>query len=84
MGTRIKDESRKVLAALDKAGDYFIAARGGAGGKGNNFYLSNEERAPNVAETGGQGEQSVLGLELKTIAHVGLVRGLTPDSVNCD
>lgn len=34
----------------------FIAARGGCGGHGNNFYLSNLMRKPVKAETGGRGE----------------------------
>lgn len=63
----------KVVADLSENGDLFVAARGGAGGKGNHFFLSNENRQPRVAEQGGEGEQQVYCLEMKTIAHVGLV-----------
>jgi len=51
----------------------FIAARGGAGGHGNRFYLSNEHRAPAVAEEGAYGEKIVYSVELRTMANVGLV-----------
>lgn len=35
----------------------FIAARGGVGGRGNQFYVSNEVRKPFKAEYGGEGEE---------------------------
>lgn len=38
-------------------GEIFIAARGGAGGHGNHFYLSNAVRKPMKAEYGGKGEK---------------------------
>lgn len=45
-----------VIHELFKPGELFIAARGGAGGHGNHFYVSNEVRKPLKAEVGGQGE----------------------------
>ena len=72
-GTVIKTENGSFLASLDKEGDIFIAARGGAGGKGNHFFLSNENRAPAVAEVGAEGQVRVVKIELKTMAHFGLV-----------
>ena len=69
----VKTESGRLLASLDEVGAMFIAARGGAGGKGNHFFLTNENRAPAVAETGGQGQERSLCVELKTMAHAGLV-----------
>lgn len=52
----------------------FVAARGGAGGHGNAFFLSNEHRAPTFAEEGAKGEQITYIVELRTMAQVGLVR----------
>ncbi|KAK3799136.1 hypothetical protein RRG08_051411 [Elysia crispata] len=72
-GTVIKTENGSFLASLDKEGDIFIAARGGAGGKGNHFFLSNENRAPAVAEVGAEGQVRVVKIELKTMAHFGLI-----------
>lgn len=62
-----------ILSSLDKVGDLFVAARGGAGGKGNHFFLSNENRAPLIAEIGATGVSRLLHVELKTMAHAGLV-----------
>ena len=53
-----------------------MAARGGAGGHGNHYFLSNEERAPTVYEEGARGQEQLLFAEMRVIAHVGLVRYL--------
>ncbi|KAH9490362.1 GTPase of the mitochondrial inner membrane that associates with the large ribosomal subunit [Bulinus truncatus] len=73
LGTVVKSESGQVLASLDKEEEIYIAARGGAGGKGNYFFLSNENRAPSIAELGAQGQVQNLHLELKMMAHAGLI-----------
>ena len=41
--------------------------------KGNASFLTNENRAPDYAEEGGEGEQRQLHLEMRTIADVGLI-----------
>lgn len=51
----------------------FLAARGGAGGKGNAFFASDLEPTPKVAELGANGENNVYTLELSSMAHFGLV-----------
>ncbi|GIY21183.1 mitochondrial ribosome-associated GTPase 2 [Caerostris extrusa] len=72
IGTIIK-EYDITLADLNEQDAKFIAARGGAGGHGNHFFLSNENRHPDVAEKGASGEQRQYDLELKIMAHIGLV-----------
>nr|XP_019609021.1 PREDICTED: mitochondrial ribosome-associated GTPase 2 isoform X4 [Rhinolophus sinicus] len=72
MGTLVK-EGDKVLADLSRPGDEYIAALGGAGGKGNRFFLANDNRAPVTCTPGQPGQERVLFLELKTMAHAGLV-----------
>ena len=52
----------------------FVAARGGAGGKGNHFFISDKEQAPQVSEYGAKGEQVSYELEIRSMAHIGLVR----------
>ena len=53
VGTLVKElASGKLLADLDEAGKKFIAARGGAGGHGNEFFVSNTNKAPQIAERG--------------------------------
>ena len=52
---------------MNKQDAVFLAARGGAGGHGNEFYLSNEVRAPMTAEAGALGEELGEGLERGTV-----------------
>ncbi|XP_035672476.1 mitochondrial ribosome-associated GTPase 2-like [Branchiostoma floridae] len=72
VGTCIK-ENGNVVIDLERNGDAVVVAHGGLGGKGNQFFLSNEDKAPTLATAGESGEKCVLDLELRTIAHVGLV-----------
>lgn len=62
-----------VLKDLTHAGDRVIAARGGAGGKGNAHFKSATNRAPREVTSGDAGEARDLILELKVIADVGLI-----------
>lgn len=62
-----------MLHELIEPGEVFLAARGGAGGHGNHFYLSNQVRKPLKAELGGVGEQRAYALEMRVIATAGLI-----------
>ncbi|KAI1729723.1 GTP1/OBG domain-containing protein [Ditylenchus destructor] len=62
-----------VIHELSREGELFIAARGGAGGHGNTFYLSNAVRKPVKAELGGSGEEVKYDLEMRVMATAGLV-----------
>ncbi|XP_040844186.1 mitochondrial ribosome-associated GTPase 2 isoform X1 [Ochotona curzoniae] len=72
VGTLVK-EGGKVVADLCRPGEEYIAARGGAGGKGNRFFLANNNRAPVTCTPGQPGQERLLHLELKTMAHAGMV-----------
>lgn len=72
-GTVVLDRDGTVLADLVHAGDRYLAAAGGRGGKGNARFLSNRRRAPSFAEQGERGEERWLRLELKLMADVALV-----------
>jgi len=73
-GTVVKNaENEKILADLVKAGDTFIAARGGRGGRGNARFVTPTHQAPREWEVGEVGEERELILELKLLADVGLV-----------
>jgi GTP-binding protein len=73
-GTVVRDHGEgTVLADLVRAGDRYLAAEGGRGGRGNARFLSNRRRAPAFAEQGEQGEERWLRLELKLLADVALV-----------
>ncbi|KAI1285231.1 Mitochondrial ribosome-associated GTPase 2 [Halotydeus destructor] len=73
VGTLVKTELGEIIADLDVPGSKFVAARGGAGGKGNHYFLSEENRHPKVAEIGAKGEENTYILEMKTVAHAGFV-----------
>jgi GTP-binding protein len=74
VGTVIFDEDKlQLLADLNAAGDQFIAAAGGRGGRGNARFSSSVNRAPTRFDTGEPGQQRVLKLELKLLADVGLL-----------
>ncbi|CAB1329365.1 unnamed protein product, partial [Coregonus sp. 'balchen'] len=72
VGTVVKEHG-KTVADLSQHGQEYVAVFGGAGGKGNRFFLSNENRAPMTATPGERGQERVLQLELRTMAHAGLV-----------
>ncbi|XP_026224574.1 mitochondrial ribosome-associated GTPase 2 [Anabas testudineus] len=72
LGTVIKEQG-KTIVDLCKHGQEYLAVFGGTGGKGNRFLLSNENRAPMTATPGTEGQERNLQLELRTMAHAGLV-----------
>ncbi|MGH8978079.1 MAG: GTPase ObgE [Acidimicrobiia bacterium] len=72
-GTIVRAPDGELLADLVSDGDRWLAARGGAGGRGNARFLSNARRAPSFAEQGEYGEERWLRLELKLLADAALV-----------
>ncbi|EMP35827.1 GTP-binding protein 5 [Chelonia mydas] len=54
VGTVVKEDC-KIVADLAQHGEEYVAAYGGTGGKGNRFFLSNENRAPMTATLGESG-----------------------------
>jgi GTPase len=73
-GTIIKDaETGEVLMDFTEAGQTFLVARGGRGGRGNTRFKSATNRAPRHAQPGEPGEGKTLSLELKLLADVGLI-----------
>lgn len=69
----IDEETGLVMKDLVEAGDSFVAAKGGKGGKGNVHYKNSVRQAPNFAEAGGFAKERSVILEMKLIADVGLV-----------
>lgn len=73
IGTVVKNERGKVIADLSEEGLMFVAARGGAGGKGNHFFISDTMQAPEICEYGAKGEQLEYSIELRSMAHIGMI-----------
>lgn len=68
-----RSRESKIVAVLDVEGSMFVAARGGAGGRGNASFLSNTNRHPMVAEAGAVGDSNYYELFMKLYAHLGLI-----------
>lgn len=74
VGTIIKNaDTGEFIADIVKPGQQVIVAKGGRGGRGNARFLSNQNKAPRLAENGEPGEELWVALELKLLADVGLV-----------
>ncbi|AFY44473.1 GTPase ObgE [Nostoc sp. PCC 7107] len=73
-GTTIYDaETDEIIGDLIKPEQTLVIAEGGKGGLGNQYFLSNRNRAPEYALPGLEGERKMLRLELKLLAEVGII-----------
>ncbi len=74
IGTVVYDaDSGRILADVTKHGEEYIIAKGGRGGRGNAFFSTPRNPAPDFCEKGFPGEELNLQMELKVLADVGLV-----------
>jgi len=74
VGTIVYDaETGEMLHDFTEAGDRFLVARGGRGGRGNQHFATSTHQAPTEHEPGKPGDAKHLRLELKLLADVGLV-----------
>jgi len=74
VGTVVYDaDSGEMLHDFTEAGDRFLIARGGRGGRGNQHFATSTHQAPTEHEPGHPGEAKHLRLELKLLADAGLV-----------
>ncbi len=74
VGTIIKDkETNEILLDLDSNNKIVTFLEGGKGGKGNSFFCTSSRQAPDIAQTGIEGRDKWLKIELKLLADVGIV-----------
>jgi GTPase len=74
VGTVIYDaETGEQIGDLVEEGQRQVLAKGGKGGKGNEFFKSSVNRAPRKYQPGLPGEDLIVRFELKLLADVGLV-----------
>jgi len=74
VGTVVYDaDTGELLHDFTEAGDRFLIAKGGRGGRGNQHFATATHQAPTEHERGHPGEAKYLRLELKLLADVGLV-----------
>jgi GTP-binding protein len=72
VGTQILEEDR-LVADLARPGARYVAARGGAGGRGNKRFATPTRQTPRFSETGLPGDEAWLDLRLKLLADAALV-----------
>lgn len=74
IGTVVRDAgSDDVIVDLVKKNQSAVICLGGKGGRGNARFATSMNRAPRTWETGGEGEERNIELELKLLADLGLV-----------
>ena len=71
-GTIVRSETGEILVDLTDVSE-FTLLKGGRGGKGNTFFKTSVNQAPEHAQPGEPGEQISVKLELKLIADVGII-----------
>ncbi|MFO7839432.1 MAG: GTPase ObgE [Desulfosalsimonadaceae bacterium] len=73
-GTIVREaESGRLLKDFTCEGQTLLAAKGGAGGRGNRRFVSSTNRAPRHAQSGLPGGSLSLQLELKLLADAGII-----------
>lgn len=66
-------ETGEVVGEIKHHGDWFVLTPGGRGGRGNAYFATPTQQAPQHAQPGESGIEEWIILELKLLADVGLV-----------
>ncbi len=74
IGTIVRDiDTNELLADLTEEGERVTICCGGSGGRGNQAFKSNANKAPSISEKGEVGELKDVIVELKLLADVGII-----------
>jgi GTP-binding protein len=74
LGSLVFDaETDELIVDIKDAGQEFVVAAGGRGGRGNDRFKTATHQAPTERELGGEPVERKLRIELKLIADVGLI-----------
>lgn len=71
-GTLLRTLEGEIIVDMTGISEY-VLLKGGRGGKGNEFFKTSVNQAPDYAQPGEDGEEIEVKLELKLIADVGIV-----------
>ena len=66
-------QTNEIICEVNTEGEEIILSPGGRGGKGNSFFATSTNQAPQHAQPGEPGREEWVILELKLLADVGLV-----------
>ena len=73
-GTLVKDdETDRFLVDMVAAGQTYVVAQGGRGGRGNTRFKSSTHRTPRFAQPGEPGQSLSLKFELRILADIGII-----------
>jgi len=73
-GTIVYDyESGKIIGDITEENQTLVVATGGRGGRGNASFATANYKLPRFAEKGEKGQARWIKLELRVIAHVGII-----------
>lgn len=71
-GTVIRDLNGQIIVDMTGIHEH-VLLRGGRGGKGNHFFRTSVNQAPDYAQPGEEGQEIEVIMELKLIADVGII-----------
>jgi GTP-binding protein len=73
LGSQVTNTATNEVFEILDVSTQVLVAKGGKGGRGNNEFKSATNQTPMHAESGEQGEEKKLFIELKLIADIGLI-----------
>jgi GTP-binding protein len=70
---KVDGDEEVIVGDLYEDGQKLLLAQGGNGGRGNQHFATSTRQAPHFCEPGYPGQKLKIKLELKLIAHVGII-----------